>query len=277
MGLLIGDESSRRYTLADVKASYGPEKAWAEMQGDLPCYLIFRPISFHLTPPLLRLGVPVTGVTVFAFFVAVAMTGLAWHGGTFAWLGVAALGFTYHVLDCVDGNMARTLGRTSRLGAILDGTIDMAFWCALLLSMGLLVRAAGGGVLGDQAVSFSLGLCVLLLLNRQTRDNFAVQNATPTYFRAVRPERISASAWAMMLLTGLEFTYVFWIAIGGALGVLDWVLVAVGAYVGAIFVGALAMTFAKAAELDRTSPGPTPGETAAPAEEGGPTSASGPR
>jgi len=62
-GRAIDDPSTHTgppYTLADVKASYTEEKAWAEMQGDLPCYLIYRPISFHLTPPLLRLGVPVS-------------------------------------------------------------------------------------------------------------------------------------------------------------------------------------------------------------------------
>ena len=89
---LSSDPVKRRYTLADVKASYSPAKAWAEMQGDFPCYLIYRPISFLLTPPLLRLGVPVTGVTLFALVVALAMVTLAWRGGPFAYLGVAGLG-----------------------------------------------------------------------------------------------------------------------------------------------------------------------------------------
>lgn len=240
-----------RYSLADIKASYSPEKAWAEMQGDFPCYLIYRPISFYLTLPLLRLGVPVTGVTLFAFAVALGMLALAWRGGPLAYLAVAGLGFSYHVLDCVDGNMARTLRRTSRLGGILDGTFDMAFWCLLLLSLGLLVEHAGGGLFGDRAVAFSLGLCVLLLLNRQTRDNFATQNVATTYFRPEIPKHLGAGDWAMIAFVGLEFAYVFAIALGGLLGGLDFVLAGIGAYVTVIFVGALAMTFSKAAALDR--------------------------
>jgi len=247
----IRESATHRYTLADVKASYPPEKAWAEMQGDFPCYLIYRPISFYLTPPLLWLGIPVTGVTLFALGVAIVMTGVAWRGGPYAFLLVAGLGFGYHVLDCVDGNMARTLGRTSRLGGILDGTVDMTFWCLLLLSLGLLVEHEGGGVLGDRAVAFSLALCVLLLLNRQTRDNFAVQNAVETYFRPVIPDRLGPGDWAMIAFVGLEFAYVIAIAIGGLFGVLDWVLVGIGVYVTTIFAGALFMTFQKAAALDR--------------------------
>ncbi len=223
------------------------------MQGDLICFLVYRQISFYVTPPLLRLGVPVLGVTCFALLVALAMVTIAWLGGPSVWWAVAAIGFAYHVLDCVDGNMARTLGQTSRLGAILDGTVDMGFWCGLLFSLGLLVDHAGGGLFGEHAVAFSLGLCVLLLLNRQTRDNFAVQNATATYFKPSRPERIPLGDWLMMAVTGLEFAYVFVIALAGALDALDWALAGIGAYVAVIFVGALWMTFAKAAELDRAT------------------------
>ena len=241
----------RRYTLAEVRASYSPEKAWAEMQGDLLCYLVYRKLSFYVTPPLLRLGVPIMAVTLSSLAIAFLMLAAAARGGAHAWLAVAALGFVYHVLDCVDGNMARTTGRTSRLGAIVDGTCDMAFWCLLLISLGLLVARAGGGLFGDHAVEFALALCVLLLLNRQTRDNFAVQNAVPSYFRAVRPARIPAGQWLLIGVTGLEFGYVFAIAAGGALGALDRVLAGIGAYVVLIFVGALALTFRQAAALDR--------------------------
>lgn len=238
------------YTLADVKRSYGPEKAWAEMQGDLPCYLIYRPISFWVALPFLWLGVPVLAMTLFSLVIALAMPILALGGGEHAYLGVAGLGFAYHVMDCVDGNMARTLGRTSRFGAILDGTIDMSFWCLLLLSIGLLVDAQGGGLWGQHAVAVSLGLGVLLLLNRQARDNFAVLNADVAYFKSEIPERISPGDRLLMMVVGLEFVYVFGIALGGALGHLDTVLLAIAIYVALMFVGALALTFSKAARLD---------------------------
>ena len=242
-----------RHTLAEVKRSYGPEKAWAEMQGDLPCYLIYRPISFRVALPFLWLGVPVMAMTLLSLVIALAMLLMALRGGEHAYLWVAGLGFTYHVMDCVDGNMARTLGRTSRLGAILDGTIDMSFWCLLLLSLGILVQGQGGGLWGEHAVTASLGLGLLLLLNRQTRDNFTAQNVQTAYFQAEIPERIAWPDKLLMAVVGLEFVYVFAIALGGLAGRLDAVLLGIAFYVVAMFAGALGLTFASAARLDRES------------------------
>ena len=240
-----------RYSLADIKRSYPPEKAWAEMQGDLPCYLIYRPISFYVALALLWLRVPILAVTFSSAAVALAMVTVAWRGGTSAWLGVVGLGFAFHVLDCTDGNMARTMGRSSRLGALLDGTIDMAFWCLLFLSTGLLVGHQGGGIFGQGAVEFSLGLAVLVLLNRQTRDNFTVQNADVSYFRQEIPERLRFRDRLVMAFVGLEFLYIVAIAAGALLGGLDWVLLGMGVYVALIFLGALFLTFSKAHRLDQ--------------------------
>lgn len=242
-----------RYSLAEIKRSYTPEKAWAEMQGELPSYLIYRPLSFYPAWILLWLRVPIMAVTLSSGLAALIMVAVAWQGGPWAWLVVVGLGFCFHVLDCVDGNMARTTGRFSRLGALMDGTIDMSFWCLLFLSTGFLVEHQGGGLFGDRAVAFSLFLAILVLLNRQTRDNFVVQNAETSYFRSEIPERISLGDKAMMVFVGLENLYIVAIAIGVWLGGLDWVLLGMGVYVGMIFVGALGLTFAKAHSLDETT------------------------
>lgn len=242
-----------KYSLADIKRSYTPEKAWAEMQGELPCYLVYRPLSFYPSWLLLRLGVPIMAVTLFSGVLALTMATLAWRGGAWAWLAVVGLGFCFHVLDCIDGNMARTTGRFSKLGALLDGTIDMSFWCLLFLSTGLLVEHQGGGLFGDRAVVFSLFLAILVLLNRQTRDNFIVQNSQNSYFSAEIPDRVSLGDWAMMVFVGLENVYIVAIAIGVWLDGLDWVLLGMGVYVGLIFVGALGLTFNQARRLDRST------------------------
>ena len=240
-----------KYSLADIKRSYTPEKAWAEMQGELPCYLIYRPLSFYPSWLLLRLRVPIMAVTLSSGVLALVMAFLAWEGRSWAWLAVVASGFCFHVLDCVDGNMARTTGRFSRLGALLDGTIDMSFWCLLFLSTGFLVEHQGGGIFGDRAVAFSLFLAILVLLNRQTRDNFSVQNAESSYFTESIPEHLSLGDRAMMVFVGLENLYILAIAIGVGLDGLDWVLLGMGVYVGLIFVGALGLTFSQARRLDR--------------------------
>lgn len=236
-----------------MKRGYTPEKAWAELQGELPCYLLYRPLSFYVSLPLLWLRVPIMAVTLSSLALALAMLAAAWRGGPSAPLWVSGLGFAFHVLDCTDGNMARVRGVSSRFGGLVDGTVDMVFWCLLFLSTGLLVDQAGGGLFGDHAVAFSLGLAVLVLLNRQTRDSFALSFSEAAYFEARRPERIPVVDRLLIAVVGLESLYVFAIAGGAQAGVLDRVLAAMGAYVVAIFVGAMVLTFRKAAELDRSA------------------------
>lgn len=223
------------------------------MEGELPCYLIYRPLSFYVTPPLLHLRVPILAVTLASGVLALLMVAAAWRGGEHAYLVVAALGLGFHLLDCVDGNMARTTGKSSRLGGLIDGAVDMSFWVLLFLSLGLLVEHAGGGVLGDRAVELSMGLAILVLLNRQTRDNFAVMFSQAAYASSKKPEYLSLKDKLLIAVVGLENLYVFGIALGGALGGLDWVLVGIAVYVVLIFVGAMILTFSKAAAADRTT------------------------
>jgi hypothetical protein len=215
--------------------------------------VIYRPLSFYLTPPLLRLGVPILGVTLSSAVIAALMLWVAWLDAPNAYLIIAALGFTFHVLDCIDGNMARTTDRASRVGALADATIDMCFWCALFVCLGKLVENGGGGILGDRSVEFALGIAIVVLINRVMRDGYALQSQDDAYFRAEIPEKLSLGDKAMIAVVGLEGTYVFWIALGGYFGVLDWVLVGVAVYVVLIFIGAIGITFSKAAASDRTT------------------------
>lgn len=248
----IEDAGPRQYTTEDVRSHYSPEKAWGELQGDLLCYSIYRPISFHVARELLNRGVPFTAVTLASGLLALLMLAIAWAGGRHAYLAVVVLGFIYPILDCTDGNMARVLGRTSKLGGIVDGTLDMAYMTILYVSLGLLVKDAGGGLFGGHAVEFAMLVAILVLLNRQTRDNFALNfSDRSTYFRDERPERLSLGDRFLIAVVGLEHGYIFAIAIGGAFGRLDLVLIVIGIYVALIFVGAIAMTFMQAADEDR--------------------------
>jgi len=190
-------------------------------------------------------------VTLSSGLISALMLTVAWRGGEHAYVGVAALGFCFHVLDCVDGNMARTTNRTSGLGALLDGTLDMCFWAALFASIGLLVEHAGGGIFGDRALPFALALAIIVLINRLTRDSYSLLYRDKTYFRVEIPEKLSPSDMAMIAVVGLEGTYVYAVLLGGAFGVLEWVLVGIAVYVVLIFAGAMVITFSNAAKADR--------------------------
>ena len=245
-----------RYTIDDIRSSYTPEHRWAEIEGEFLSYLLYRQISFFITPIFLRLRVSPTAATLFGGLLAVAMAIVAWRGGEYAYLGVAALGLCVHLMDGVDGNIARTTGRTSSLGASLDCLVDRSYYCLLFLSMGFLVEHTGGGLFGDHALVLSLALSVLVLLHRVVRDDYRMRSRGDSYFSSEIPERLSATDAFLIAFVGMENIYVFAIAIGGALGALDRVLLGMAIYVVIIFIGAIAMTLRKAMTDDATASKP---------------------
>lgn len=243
--------ASPRYTLADVRRSYGPEKRRSEMEGELPCYLLYRPISFPLALLFLRLRIPALAITLLSGVAALAMLGFAWRGGEQAYLIVAGLGFVAHVLDCTDGNMARTVGRAGNLGRLVDGAVDSLFWSLLFVSVGLLVEQSSTGWLGERGVEFAMGCFILVLLNRQLRDQYALCLNERPEASLPADSPLSLLAVVRMVLVSLEYVYVFAIALGGALGALDVVLLGMGVYVALISTGAVIETLSKAAATDQ--------------------------
>ena len=242
-----------RYSVDDIRRSYTPERRWTEIEGDFLFFLMYRQLSFYVTPIFLRLGVSPSVATLFGGALALSMAIVAWRGGEYAYLGVAALGLCVHLMDGVDGNIARTTGRSSSLGASLDCLVDRTYYCLLIISMGFLVEHTGGGVLGEHALEFSLALPLLVLLHRVARDNYQMRTREDPYFSSEVPEQISTKDAFLIAVVGMENLYIFAIAIGGYFGVLDWVLVSVAVYVVTIFVGAIATTLRKAATDDRVA------------------------
>lgn len=95
---------------------------------------VFDPVA----RALLRAGVSPDAVTVAGTLGVLVGAGLATQG----WLVPAVVVVTLSALtDVVDGTMARTLGRTSKFGALLDSTMDriadgavfaaVAYWLAV--------------------------------------------------------------------------------------------------------------------------------------------------
>ncbi|KSW12547.1 hypothetical protein CF15_07465 [Pyrodictium occultum] len=129
--------------------------------------LINRRLSTRITLMLLRLPRPPSpdAVTVLAT-VLVALGGLAFAAGL-PWLG-GLLAQAGSIVDGVDGELARALGRQSRAGALLDTVLDRLSDIALLAGMSLAVLASHGGlaagaaallaVTGDLMVSYLHGV-----------------------------------------------------------------------------------------------------------------------
>jgi hypothetical protein len=56
--------SERRYRPAALFKAYAAEKASDEWYGEWGAALLYRPLAIHVSPLLLRLGVPTSAVTI---------------------------------------------------------------------------------------------------------------------------------------------------------------------------------------------------------------------
>jgi hypothetical protein len=93
---------------------------------------LFRPISFLLTWVAIRMGATSEGVSWLSGAVGLAGCALLVSGSQEAALvGIGVL-FLFNLLDCVDGDIARSMKTQNPYGRFLDsvcgGVIDLAFW-----------------------------------------------------------------------------------------------------------------------------------------------------
>jgi phosphatidylglycerophosphate synthase len=142
-----------KYSLKDVIKSLPREKWKAE---SLWSRFFLRPLSFPPAWIALACGLSPNGMSWLSAFCALAggiLFGLT-VGGVWPWVGIG-LFFAFSVLDCADGNMARTLKTSNPWGSWTDAVGGYIAYTASLLSLGMAAeRFAGPGIPG--------GLCIFL-------------------------------------------------------------------------------------------------------------------
>jgi phosphatidylglycerophosphate synthase len=107
------------------RAAY--DGAYKGVTDALTLYL-WRRLAFYLTRWAAQIGLSPNMVTAVGAILCVLAFWLFWNGDY--WLGIAA-GFTFMVLDTVDGKLARCTGTSSKWGNIFDHGIDLVhppFW-----------------------------------------------------------------------------------------------------------------------------------------------------
>lgn len=132
------------YSLKSVFRSYEGDKFLEELYGDWPFVLVFRPISFFVTPIALKLGLSANAVTLTRALIAGLMPLAAWAFGMSP-LIAAGLAVIFQILDCVDGNIARTTGTSTALGHYFDFVTDMSFRASFYVTIGLTTGLPIGG------------------------------------------------------------------------------------------------------------------------------------
>lgn len=241
-------------TAAQIRASYSPAKAWAEMSGDLPAYLVYRPLSIYVTVPLVRTGIPASAVTATCLAIGLSLPFVAAFSGPCDFVFVAALAFAFFVLDCVDGNLARVRGNSGQSGALFDAATDAIFWISLLLAFGVLVQKRNGW-LAPYGIGVGLAVAVVSLLGRRVRDEFRSLYETSASTTDTRPLSIGVGEWIKIGFSGLDQTYPLVLVIAGLAQALDAALLGVLIYASVICAASFVLAFKKAARLDRSSRG----------------------
>lgn len=176
-----------RRLLARVRACHPPEKAAEERRREFLAHVLYRPLSFPVTPLFLAAGFSADGVTVLGLLAALAMPLLALGGGTGAWPVIVAIAVGIQVLDCVDGNIARTTGRSSAVGGMLDSLATLFFWASFFCAAGFLASAEGTGWIGRHGRELGLALALLFVLQREVEDTHAQYLADRVRFSPPAP------------------------------------------------------------------------------------------
>ena len=224
--------------LADIVAAYKASKSAEELRGEWGAVLLYRPLSFLLTPPLIRLGLGATTVTAISCLLALALPFVALGLGPI-WLALA--GFVFSVLDCVDGNIARATGTTSRRGQYADFVTDVIYRAAMYLSIGLLL--APGAVAGWWPLGGGpgLGLAAALLALAARLSRVYVEHAMGADNPYQAPLEVSLegpapgplarlAALAFPVLSDIDPLLPVLVLAAGLLGGLEWVLIWLLAY-----------------------------------------------
>ena len=183
---------SSKYTYQDVVSSYNASKSDEERRDEWAVRYIYRPISFPLTTPLLNMGLRAKYITYVGMLASLSLPIIAYTGYAHSYTVILLVAFAVLILimDCVDGNIARTAKQSSEFGAFLDMFGDLIYRGCLYLAIGILVHytMAQHNWLQTHAISICLLSLWITSIARISREHiYNRQPATATTRVSMRP------------------------------------------------------------------------------------------
>lgn len=240
-------------SLRAVLGGYTPEKRHEDRQAGPVVTHVYRPVSFAVTPLFLAANVTANQATALGIVAALAMPLAARflaHGA--AW--VAFLAFFYHVMDHVDGNIARATRRSTYGGAVLERLHAIPFWPFFLASVGILVDGSGGWLAGYGLV-IGLSLACLLLVKRQIHEVFeqAYDEREVSWGPPAADEETSVRLSHLGYVIEHAYATVLLCA-AGEMGLLDPYLLGISAYLVGVFASWIPKLVSTARRHEREVP-----------------------
>ena len=226
------EETKSYYSIDDVRASYNEDKADEERYGDWVAHYIYRPLSFQITPFFLRSGFSPSNVTFIALILVITLPFIAfWFPVAYLFVGLIAI--IISVLDCVDGNIARVMGNSSKTGHYFDFLTDIICRVSLYLAIGIMIDQATDApdLFAGVATEYLLIAALLAIVARMCRV-YASSELIETDKDGVQSDGRrddGPSNWldkyAFPFFSGLDWALAFAIIILGSFGLLHWLLI----------------------------------------------------
>jgi phosphatidylglycerophosphate synthase len=223
--------SERRHLVADLFKAYASQKAREEWHGEWGAALLYRPAAILLAPPLLRLGVSATAVTLVSLLAALSLPALAY--GDRAYLAVGLTAVLVAILDCLDGTIARARGTVSDVGHYLDFMTDIVTRGTLYAAIGLMAGAMTPLWLQGWVLPLALVAALLAIAARLCRvygERFAGEG------REEQNRAHSFSSFAFSAISGIDQLLPLAVILLGAFGLLGWLVLWLLAYSALDFV-----------------------------------------
>lgn len=227
-------KDSEPYSFRSIYRDYMEKKFRDELHGEWGAVVFYRGPAILLTPLLLKYSVKPTVVSVFSLMVvmAIPLTLLLPEPIDFIYLSTA--GILFHILDCIDGNIARITNSHSRIGRYTDFIADMLQRIFIYLTLGLLIQS-GMTVIGlaDLYPFLLMVIAALLAVMARLSREYAMAALSVTAaagpenghsFREPGPVNDMKKIGNMVFsfLSGLDTLTPFLILVSGLLGQMGW-------------------------------------------------------
>ena len=191
------------YSMREIISSLPREKA---QQDGLWTRYVLRPLSYPVSWVALRMGLSPSSVSYFSALVSIAGGILfAWPLHSCAGMGVVLLNF-FSVLDCADGNMARTSGKSGPWGAWADAVMGFIAYTSVFFASGIYMfwKTGWWPVLLVTGLTSSANL--LTRTAYQIYKNFEAENAHASVsFERMLAENAGITGFLMPLLLAFHF------------------------------------------------------------------------
>ncbi|MCJ7645568.1 CDP-alcohol phosphatidyltransferase family protein, partial [bacterium] len=116
------EEESRKVTIKDIRATYSKDKMVSERRNKVWLYYTGRLPSFYVTWIFLRLNMSANQATYISIIIGLGSCIFLALGSYTLKLAGAFLASLYLLLDCVDGNIARSTKSSSPFGKFIDAS-----------------------------------------------------------------------------------------------------------------------------------------------------------